>query len=117
MKFIFREIKEDLGEYSLDFKDKKIEKKTKDKLGKFLFFGYEEEADEKLDDISNKKIINKNNLAIALKLFMTLVLFNEKDKENKIKGNKKNIISYLNVADFWDKNIYNDINNFLIIFS
>ena len=111
LKFIFREIKEDLGEYSLDFKDKKIEKKTKDKLEKF--FGYKEVEDEDyINNINNKKIINKNNLAIALKWFMTLVLFNEKDKESKIKGNKKNLISYLNVADFWDKNIYNDIKNF-----
>ena len=43
---------------------------------------------------------------------MALVLFNEKDKENKIKGNKKNLFNYLNVADLWDKGIYNDTNNF-----
>ena len=110
LEFIFREIKEDLEKYSLEFKDKKLEKKTEDKLKEF--FGYKEEDDEKMDYINNKKIINKNNLAIALKWFMTLILFNEKDKEHKIKGNKKNLISYLNVADFWEKNIYNDIINF-----
>ncbi len=110
LKFIFREIKEDLEKYSLEFKDKKLEKKTEDKLKEF--FGYKEEDGEKMDYINNKKIINKNNLAIALKWFMTLILFNEKDKEHKIKGNKKNLISYLNVADFWEKNIYNDIINF-----
>jgi len=110
LKFIFREIKEDLEKYSLEFKDKKLEKKTEDKLKEF--FDYKEEDDEKMDYINNKKIINKNNLAIALKWFMTLILFNEKDKEHKIKGNKKNLISYLNVADFWEKNIYNDIINF-----
>jgi len=42
---------------------------------------------------------------------MTLVLFNEKDKENKIKGNKKNLFNYLKVADLWDKDTYRD-NNF-----
>ena len=110
LKFIFREIKEDLEKYSLEFKDKKLEKKTEDKLKEF--FGYKEEDGEKMNYINNKKIINKNNLAIALKWFMTLILFNEKDKEHKIKGNKKNLISYLNVADFWEKNIYNDIINF-----
>ena len=43
---------------------------------------------------------------------MALVLFNEKDKVNKIKGNKRNLFNYLNVADLWDKNIYEDTNNF-----
>ena len=43
---------------------------------------------------------------------MALVLFNEKDKVNKIKENKKNLFNYLNVADLWDKNIYEDTNNF-----
>ena len=43
---------------------------------------------------------------------MALVLFNAKDKENKIKGNKKNLFNYLNVADLWDKEIYKDTNNF-----
>jgi len=76
------------------------------------FFTCEEKKDEEIDNIYNKKIINKDNLSLALKWFMTLVLFNEKDKDNKIKGNKKNLFIYLNVEDLWDKDIYNDTNNF-----
>ena len=111
LKFIFKEIKEDLEEYSpSEFKDKKLERKAKEELEKF--FSYEEKEEEEINNIYNKKIITKDNLTLALKWFMTLVLFNEKDKENKIKGNKKNLINYLNVADLWDKDIYKDTNNF-----
>ena len=111
LKFIFKEIKEDLEEYSpSEFKDKKLERKAKEELEKF--FSYEEKEEEEINNIYNKKIIKKDNLTLALKWFMTLVLFNEKDKENKIKGNKKNLINYLNVADLWDKDIYKDTNNF-----
>ena len=39
---------------------------------------------------------------------MIIVLFDEKDKENKIKGNKKNLMNYLNVADLWDKGTFKD---------
>jgi hypothetical protein len=103
--FIFDEIKEDLEEYSLKFDDKKLEKKTKDELEKYF---KEEKNDEEKEDSKNKRIININNLASALKWFMTLVLFDEKDKENKIKENKKNIINYLNAADLWDKDTFKD---------
>ena len=110
LKFIFNEIKEDLEEYNLEFIDKKLEKKSNDELEKF--FSNEEKEDEEANNIYNKKIITKDNLTLALKWFMALVLFNEKDKENKIKGNKKNLFNYLNVADLWDKEIYKDTNNF-----
>jgi len=112
LKFIFKEIKEDLSDYSPEFKDKKLEKKVKEELEKF--FSYEEKEVEEIDNIDNKniKIINKDNLSVALKWFMTLVLFNEEDKENKIKGNKKNLFNYLNVADLWDKNIYEETSSF-----
>ena len=46
----------------------------------------------------------------AIKWFMALVLFGEKDKENKIKENKKNLFDYLNIVDLWKKDIYKDIN-------
>ena len=99
-----------MEEYSLEFKDKKLEKKSNDELEKF--FSNEEKEDEEANNIYNKKIITKDNLTLALKWFMALALFNEKDKENKIKGNKKNLFNYLNVADLWDKEIYKDTNNF-----
>ena len=40
-------------------------------------------------------IIKKNDLAKAIRLFITLVLYREDDKDKKIKSNKKNIIDYL----------------------
>ena len=43
---------------------------------------------------------------------MALVLFREKDKENKIKENIKNLFDYLNVVDLWKKDVYKD-NNFI----
>ena len=36
---------------------------------------------------------------------MTLVLFLEDDKENKIKLNRNNIINYLKAPDLWNKDI------------
>ena len=41
----------------------------------------------------------------AIKLFIALVLFREKDKENKIKSNRKNLIDYLKTPDLWDEKI------------
>ena len=106
LNFIFKEIKKDLEDYSLEFKDKKLEKKTKEELEKYLENVENNEEDD--DNLENRRIIKANNLALALKWFMTLVLFDEKDKENKIKGNKKNLINYLNVADLWDKGTFKD---------
>ena len=40
---------------------------------------------------------------------MTLVLFREEDKENKIKSNRKNIVNYLKAQDLWDKDKYKDL--------
>ena len=65
-----------------------------------------------LDDKSKKlidKLINKKDIACAIRLFVTLVLFPEKDKENKIKANLENIVNYLNAPDLWDKEIFDDI--------
>ena len=64
-----------------------------------------------LDDNSKKLInnysyhINKEDFAHAIRLFMTLVLFLEDDKENKIKLNRNNIINYLKAPDLWNKDI------------
>ena len=65
-----------------------------------------------LDDKSIKLIndlINKKDIACALRLFITLVLFPEEDKENKIKSNLDNVVNYLNAPDLWNKDIYEDI--------
>ena len=39
-------------------------------------------------------------------MFITLILYREEDKENKIKLNKKNIVNYLKVKGLWNKTIY-----------
>ena len=59
----------------------------------------------KIKNISMKDpTITKNLLATALRLFISIVLYREKDKENKIKENNKNIVDYLKEKDLW-KNI------------
>ena len=98
LKLIFGDIKDEIEEFKQDYKDKKLEKKTKDELEKY--FGED----------SDKKAIEKNSLLSAIKWFMALVLFREKDKEDKIKENKKNLFDYLNVVDLWKKDVYKDSN-------
>ena len=95
MKLILNKIKEDLNDYKLVFDDKKEEKKKKDELEKYFT-----DNDEESNNIVNQKIINKNNLASAIRWFIILVLFGEKEKDNKIKANKKNLINYLTADDF-----------------
>ncbi len=57
--------------------------------------------------------ISKESLSEALRLFMTIVLYREKYKENKIKLNKNNIIGYLKEQDLWiNNNINIDDDNF-----
>ena len=83
LKLIFNDIKEEINEYQLEFQNEKAEKKLKSDLDKY--FEKEDENDEDNDNNNNKKIINKDNLASAIRWFMALVLFRENDKENKIK--------------------------------
>ena len=99
-KLIFNDIKEDLGNYNINFNDKKEEKKVKDALEKYF------KNDENSNCIDKQKIIHKNNLVYALRWFMCLVLFEEKDKNKKIKKSKKNLINYLNAEDLWGSKIY-----------
>ena len=61
----------------------------------------------KLNEYFQKQpIINKEDLEDTIRLFITLVLFREKDKENKIKLNNKNIIDYLKQSDLWNSEIF-----------
>ena len=102
LKLIFNDIKEDLEDYKTEFDDKKAEKKVKDELEKYF------DNDEEISSKDKQRIINKNNLSGALRWFMCLVLFGEKEKNKKIKSSKKNLIDYLNAEDLWEKNIYKD---------
>jgi len=58
--------------------------------------------------------IKKGDLSTAIRIFITLVLFREKenDKDKKIKMNKKNIIDYLKKKDLWKSNLYSDTSRF-----
>ena len=57
---------------------------------------------------SKKHLINKKDFAYSIRLFISLVLFLEDDKENKIKNNYNNIINYLYVEDLWNNNIFSN---------
>ena len=50
--------------------------------------------------------IKKKDLANAIRLFITLVLLEEDDKENKIKNNCNNIINYLKSEELWNREVY-----------
>jgi len=103
--------------------------KTSDIFNYYLKLIYEDVKDEinkyqiELNNDS-KNIINdyyqkthhikKEDFARAIRLFMTLVLFLEDYKEDKIKSNRNNIINYLKAPDLWNKNLYDDAQNFYL---
>ena len=74
---------------------------------------------EELNDDSIKRIenyykkqlplISEKDFARAIRLFVTIVLFLEEDKEKKIKFNHNNILNYLKALDLWNENIYDNI--------
>ena len=96
LKLIYKDVKNEIKNY---------QKKISDNNEKEL-----EYKKNKLKEYFEKKssLISKTDLATAIRLFMTLILFREEDKENKIQYNRKNIVNYLKAQDLWDKNIYND---------
>jgi hypothetical protein len=104
LKLIFKYVKEDIVQYQekISDNDNKDGKNGKQQNQKH----FNEKTIQKLDKIFNEKdlIITKNLLATALRLFISIVLYREKDKENKIKENNKNIVDYLKEKDLW-KNI------------
>ena len=53
-------------------------------------------------------LITKKDLAYAIRIFITLVLVPEEEKENKIQLNNNNVINYLKSYDLWNIDI-NDI--------
>ena len=72
----------------------------------------DEESKKKIDNYYSDKVhtIKKEDFACAIRLFTTLVLFLEKDKEDKekkIKNNHNNLVNYLKAPDLW-KDIYKD---------
>ncbi len=67
----------------------------------------DEESKKKIDNYYSDKVhtIKKEDFACAIRLFTTLVLFLEKDKEKKIKNNRNNLVNYLKASDLW-RDIY-----------
>ena len=92
LKLVFKYVKNDIEKYQVKNENEKI--------------AYN------LDD--NDMDIKKKDLASAIRTFITLVLYRERDsdKEQKIKKNKKNIIDYLKSKDLWKSTLYNNPSKF-----
>ena len=84
LRAIFECINSDIKKYQ----DKDLDKNKKTELDNYF---------------KSEHIIKKIDFAYAIRLFISLVLFLEedKDKEKKIKFNRNNIINYLKAVDFW----------------
>ena len=72
---------------------------------------YQNELNDKSKELINnyyqkEHLISKKDFTCAIRLFISLVLFLEEDKENKIKSNSNNLINYLKASDFWSNDIY-----------
>ena len=99
LQLIFKEIKDEIAKFQIQNDNEK------DKTSQL-----DEKSIKQLDEFYEKEkiLIRKEDLENAIRLFITLVLFREKDKENKIKSNRKNLIDYLKSPDLWDNKIYKD---------
>ena len=95
LKLIFKYIKKEIEKYQVqngNGKRDQLDEKTIKQLDAYF--------EEK------KFIISKKDLENAIRIFISLVLYREKDKENKIKLNHKNLIDYLKSPDLWDHKKY-----------
>ena len=61
----------------------------------------------------NSPLINKKDFAHAIRLFVTIVLFPEEDKEKKIVYNHNNILNCLKAPDFWNEDLFDNPNFYL----
>ena len=89
LKVIFDEIKSEIKKYQVN-----LDEKTKEMINNY-------------NEKEKKHIISKKDLAYAIRLFITIVLIHEDDKEKKIKLNENNVINYLKSEDLWKSGIYN----------
>ena len=107
LKKIFKYVKKDIEKYQ----DKKENNKKQEQKNIYKIY-LDEIVIKKLDDFfKTDNIINKESLTSAIRLFLSLVLYreDEKDKDIKIKSNRKNIVEYLKEKYLWESKIYNDI--------
>jgi len=112
LKIIFKYIKKDIEKYQ-EINKANSQNKEDNKGAKVEEKVYlDEKVVKKLDEIFANKdlIIKKESLASAIRLFISLVLYreDEKDKDKRIKSNRKNIVDYLKGKDLWDVSIYKD---------
>ena len=57
---------------------------------------------DKIKNHFNKKLlIGRKEFRNAIRLLVSLFLYKEKEKEQKIKNNSNNIVNYLNIKDVW----------------
>ena len=81
-------------------------------VSRYLINYQEKLSDKTKEDINNyfhkEHLISKKDFAYSIRLFITLVVFLEEDKENKIKNNYNNIMNYLYEEDLWKKDIFNN---------
>ena len=120
LRLIFVDIKNEMMKYQEEKeqkgqKEENEEKETEEQKvtkPKEIISNLDEKITAQLDEYYKKKdiIIGKEELENAIRLFITLVLFREKDKENKIKLNRKNLIDYLKSPDLWDIKVYKNEN-------
>ena len=82
-----------------------FDKVIKDEFKEFQDDNIEEKKEEKIKKYFNSqnknKLIERNTFRNAIRLFITLYLNNEKEKEEKIKNNSNNVANYLNIKDIW----------------
>ena len=88
LKVIYHDISETIKNYQIELDDKS-KKLLKDYYIK-----------------NTKNLINQKSFASALRLFISLILLPEEDKDNKIQKNNNNVINYLNAPDLWPKDIF-----------
>ena len=114
LKLIFGDIKKEMMKYQeeKEQKEQKEAEKQKETNPKEVIGYLDEKITTQLDEYYKKKdiIIGKEELENAIRLMITLVLFREKDKENKIKLNRKNLIDYLKSPDLWGIKVYKNEN-------
>ena len=77
-------IKDDFNEYQVQLED--IEKAQKEKIKKYF--------DKTL-------LIGRKEFKNAIRLLISLFLYKEKEKNQKIKNNQNNVVNYLNIKDIW----------------
>ena len=90
LKLVYENAMKEIKDYQVDLDDESIK----------VINEYYQQDQKKL-------LISKKDFSCALRLFITLILLPEEDKEKKIKSNRNNVVNYLKSSDLWKEDIYN----------